>query len=552
LQVQKGALAAPFVLLAAIAAGWGSLQGSPALWAACLAFAACAWFATGRSTPGVTLLTLVVWAFVCWSLAHTSFLTLAYNSAGILDPLIVLAGFSVGRALEPRARCRVYATLAVGATGLALWSLAQVALGADRGHAHFATPNTLATVLNLVLAPALVYVASGARGRALMLVAILLVAGVCATLSRGGAIALLSGLTVAAFLWRERLNRADLVRCAAVVLVGIVLAAAVITAGTLSRSGQADHVASAYLSLSARLELYNLAWTALQDRWFLGIGYLGFRHVLEAGRAQVPSYGLEVITDFVHNDYLQAWLETGIPGLALFCLVAAAPFLLWATRKPPPDGVARRGQIAILAAIATMLIHAAGDFPFYMTICLLLFGLLLGAYDRSLAAPAQIALRWRGQAGRLMLMVVGAGLITLAGRPALSDVAVHYGAWRLSHGDGQSAAFGFELARRLQWRDWRYHRIVGEFWLDQAVQTRNLSHVRLADEAFAAGIAASPFEPGNYVGRALTHIRFAPLLAAPAAPDTIRAWADRALAAAPLSPSVRQKHAEIMRALESK
>jgi O-antigen ligase len=534
-------------------AAWGSLQGSPALWAACLAFTACAWFATGRSAPGITALALAVWAFVGWALAHASFVTLAYNSTGIFDPLIVLAGFSVGRALEPRARGRVYAVLAAGATGLALWSLAQVALGADRGHAHFATPNTLATVLNLVLAPALVYIAAGAPGRTLTLVATLLVAGVCVTLSRGGAVALLGGMTVAAFLLRrEPLRRMNVLRCAGVILAGIVLAAAVITAGTLSRSGQSEHVASAYLSFAARLELYNLAWTALQDRWFLGIGYLGFRHVLEAGRAQVPSYGLEVITDFVHNDYLQAWLETGIPGLALFGLVAAAPFLLWATRKPQPDGEARRGQIAILAAIATMVIHAAGDFPFYMTICLLLFGLLLGAYDRSLAAPAQIALRWRGQAGRLTLMVVGAGLITLAGRPALSDAAVHYGAWRLSQGDGQSAAFGFELARRLQWRDWRYHRIVGEFWLDQAVQTRNLSHVRLADKAFAAGIAASPFEPGNYVGRALTHIRFAQLLAAPAAPDTIRAWADRALAAAPVSPSVRQKHAEIMRALESK
>ena len=530
-------------------AAWGSLQGSPALWATCLAFTACAWIATGRSAPGISALAIAVWAFVGWALAHASFLTLAYNSTGIFDPLIVLAGFSVGRALEPCARARVYAVLAAGATGLALWCLAQVALGADRGHAHFATPNTLAAVLNLVLAPALVYIASGARGRALMLVATLLAAGVCATLSRGGAIALLGGLAVAAFLLRrEPLRRADLVRCAAVVLAGILLAAAVMAAG--SRSGQVAHVASAYLSLAARAELYNLAWNALHDHWFLGIGYLGFRHVLEAGRAQVPSYGLEVVTDFVHNDYLQAWLETGVPGLTLFGLMAAAPFLLWAKRKPQADGEARCGQIAMLAAIATMVIHAAGDFPFYMTICLLLFGLLLGAYDRSLAAPAQIVLRWRGQAGRLTLVVVGAGLIALAGRPALSDAAVHYGAWRLSQGDGQSAAFGFELARRLQWRDWRYHRIVGEFWLDQAVQTRNVSHVRLADEAFAAGMAASPFEPGNYVGRALTHIRFASLLAAPAAPDTIRAWADRALAAAPLSPSVRQKHAQIMRALE--
>ena len=51
-------------------------------------------------------------------------------------------------------------------------------------------------MLNLVLAPALVFIATGARGRALVLGATLLVAGLCATLSRGGAIALLGGLSL--------------------------------------------------------------------------------------------------------------------------------------------------------------------------------------------------------------------------------------------------------------------------------------------------------------------------------------------------------------------
>src|SRR5258708_38250872 len=71
-------------------------------------------------------------------------------------------------------------------------------------------------------------------------------------------------------------------------------------------------------SVSARLELYALAWQSAMEHLCCGVGYLGFRMILEAGRGLVAAYGETPTTFFVPNDYLQGPLQLGPPGLVAF------------------------------------------------------------------------------------------------------------------------------------------------------------------------------------------------------------------------------------------
>ena len=494
-----------------------------------------------------------MWAYVVWTIAGTAWIGRFYNPAGLFDPIFLLVGFSLGRAFGRADRVRAYAVLGTGVAMLACWAVLQLAFGEARGHARFETPNTLASLLNLALAPTIVLLAAGVRSRTLDWLALILFAGLFSTFSRGAAIALVAGLTLTlVFRTIKEFHWGDAARVLVLLMAaGLCIAAALTVRNWLPDLGSASVLAPTADSFSSRLELYGLAWSAIGERPCCGIGYLGFRAVLEAGRARVPSYAEENITYFVHNDYLQALLELGIPGLAALLLMVGLPFVL-AKRRPPSERDDRRVLVAVLAAVATMSVHAMGDFPFHVPICLLLFGLLIGVIDRLIAMPEQIAPRWRSSAARITQILLGAGLITLLARPVVAEAAAAYGMHKWKLADGQAAAFGLELARRFDSRDWRYHLYAGQFWFAEAAQTGKPDAARRADEAFAAGIAANPLDTSNRLGRIFTHIQFASLLPAPASPATLRAWADEALALAPLHPGVRKEYAEVLKLLEAK
>jgi O-antigen ligase len=548
----KGTLAVPFLFLGTAVSAWGSAQPSPAIWSLSLLILCAAWIQSGRAAPGFSPLALAAWAYAGWTVANTVFLSRVYNPAGLFDPVFLLAGFSIGRALERRSIQPAFAWFAASAAALSLWAVGQLALGSARGHALFETPNTLASVLNFTLAPAVVLLASGVRARSLDLLVFLLFAGLCASSSRGAAIALATGVAIGGLFLRKELTWRPMAKVGLLLLAAAALSSGAVAARAWMRTEQAaDSLYPPIASVLSRLELYALAWNAATEHLAYGVGYLGFRMILETGRALVPSYGEASITYFVHNDYLQILLELGAPGLLVFILLVALPFIL-ARRRMPVGLEDRRRLAALLAALATTAIHAFGDFPFHVSVCLLLFGLSLGAVDRLLARPEDLARRWRSSRARLAQIVLGAGLVTLLGRPVVAEGAAAYGMHKWQRGEGRAAAFGLELARRFEPRDWRYHLYAGQFWSSEAALGGKPDAARLADEAFAAGVRSNPFDTLNRLGRVFTQIRFAALLAAPASGDTLRQWADEALARAPLNPAVRSAHAEILRQLEAR
>lgn len=538
---------------------YGSAVASPTVWASALLLvliAAAMLNERGAERLCISPLSIGVAAYVVWVIVN-DFVNAPYTAAGIFHPAFLACGFVVSRTLEPRARAAAGRAVVLGMAIVAIWALWQSVSGVERAHAHFETPNTLATVLNLALAPMLIRIAYGDERRTLLGIAALLCAALVCTLSRGGFIALAVGLAAVALLSRSRPTARGTVRMLFAIAVGATLGLLSLERPTwigrasLAPEGPLQGIASTLAgTLTARIELYRLALSALGEHPWLGTGYLGFNALFEAGRTQVPSYAVENVTYFVHDDYLQTLVELGVPGFAMLVAVVALPFwLARASRRSVKDRLSLR---AALAGIAVIAIHAVADFPFYVPICLLLFGALLGEVDRLVAPEEPVAQPMLSDARARAARFAGAAVLAMIVLPPpIAEATAAFGdrSWR--SGDARAAAFAFELARRFQARDWRYHWYAAQFWYAQAMLTGKREHADLADLAFAAAMEANPSEPRPLLGRLAIQLRFAAVLGERQAPQTLRAWADRALALAPLNPSVQEDYAAALARLGS-
>ncbi|MGH9816221.1 MAG: O-antigen ligase family protein, partial [Candidatus Acidiferrales bacterium] len=326
------------------------------------------------------------------------------------------------------------------------------------------------------------------------------------------------------------------------VAAGWIIATALRTSPSLQPEAAPTTEARAESTLS-RLELYALSWAAWRERPLTGTGHLSYRYTLEQGRAHVPSYGETSETWFVHNDYLQTLQELGPIGLAAFLGLTLFPPLL-AYRRLPSVAIEQRPiVVAGAAAISTMSVHALVDFPFYVPICLLLYGAWLGALDLRLQPMVRDPIRrWRSSP---LLRVARAGALALVAiallRPVAAEAAAQWGLRKSAAGDGQIAAFWLGTAQRIEPKDWRYHWYAGQFWDAQAADAGRPEAAQLAAEAYAAGFAANPLEVRNLLGKISVHRRHRQLLRNPADPDTLRQWQAQAKLLAPLNPDVQRE-----------
>jgi hypothetical protein len=191
-----------------------------------------------------------------------------------------------------------------------------------------------------------------------------------------------------------------------------------------------------------------------------------------------------------------------------------------------------------------MMFQAGVDFPFYIPACLAVYGLQLGVLD-SILNRAGIGLLHVGPESlraralpsvRRVAMTVGLLLLIV---PVAAELSLAYGKARWKEGLGEEAAYGFELARRLQPSDWRYAWFAGKFWTAQAAGTRNAEAAKLADASFERGFAANPLEVRNLLGRIEANRNLGTLLPRAATAAELESWTDTALLLAPLNPRVR-------------
>jgi O-antigen ligase len=517
-------------------AAWGSSDASVWLWCVSL-ITLClgaALLPRGEAPSPFAPLALAVFGYAAWLLVTNLWLH-SYTPLASYEAAFLVLGFLVGRKTGRDGWAVLFAVaLAVG-VALAVWSIGQRALGVEpRGRALFETPATLAAMLNLLLAPGLVLVALGRRSPWLLGAMVLLAAALIGTASRGGWLAL-GAAAIAAVLFLRRaevkIARRDLIGVGAILVAGSLIS-------QIAPLGWDTAFGTAAASGNARLDLYRSALGALSESSLLvGSGYLDFRYVLEAARPSMPEYHA-AITYFAHNDYLQVLLELGIPGFLLLLVLAVLPATQCWRDMPRLDPVRRTTAIALAVAMTSMAVHALVDFPFYIPACLLMYGAAVGGVSSLVGVTARLPAE-RHTAVRIMKAAVAAGVFWILLKPVAAEAAAEYARQKWRAGDGQTAAHWFEVARRVESKDWRFHWYAGQFWFVQAQAGSSALAAQFADRAFAAGIAANPRVVENLLWRISTHIYLRTLLPDAVDKATLRQWADRAQALAPLDPGVK-------------
>jgi O-antigen ligase len=510
---------------------------------------AAAWHAQGRFVIGAWGLTWIT--FGLFLLGHALWLSPTYQAEGVYLAATFLLPFlyaAVGHEWLVR-HGFLWLCIVVGA--LASWAILQWLTGWGylddaahvRAQASFATPNTLATVINLALAPLLAYYLLGrGDGRAYGLL-LLLFAGLLATQSRGGYLALL----IATACLAGYVGKPSLVSNArrwGAVLLGFagVMAAFRLYAWLGPPSWSLDNVEATLLhgEHSGRLQLYALAWPLFIAHFWKGLGYFHFGQVFEMHK--VAPY-LDATTRFVHDDYLQLALETGIGGIGLFlALIGALYRQLWCHRAR----VLHERRLAVILpamAVTSMLTHALVDFPFYVPLPLALFAAYAGILDQQWIALGGRA--WRPppaplmgmRAGFIQAMVLLLGLGWLA-LPALAEASAAYGLHRLRQGDASGGLYWHQVARILQPRDAAYHWREGVILRDLGVVQQDGRLLALADRSFAQGLAVNPYAVDNLLARLALHREQRDLLPSPVSQAELLAWARQAERLQPHSDAV--------------
>jgi len=250
-----------------------------------------------------------------------------------------------------------------------VWTMHSKYLG--RGSGTFIYPNSLAAYLEMLIPLALSYALVSRLGHAMKIIcgyaALVMVAGVCVTLSRGGLAVTAAVLIVMSIvLMTQRGYRLrGLALVALVVVVGLAITPKLATASRFTPRGE-THGSNApddirYAIWQAGLEIWH-------DHLWLGAGPAHFDSVYRQYR---PSKN-QLDPDRVHNEYINLLADWGIAGAVLvasaWALLAAGIVKSWRFVQGSQNDFARRSSnkfaltVGASVGLIGILLHSLVDF----------------------------------------------------------------------------------------------------------------------------------------------------------------------------------------------
>ncbi len=274
----------------------------------------------------------------------------------------------------------VYIAIVTMGVVLALLGIYQQLRLGIQAQSTFLTRNSHAAMMCLLAVPVSSHflLAHGATRKAVWTTQILgsvlfvLYLSIALTSSRGATVGLLMGLAVVLGLAYGRIPRSRLL-----IFLGIVVLA-YIAANLLLQGEVADRIGTLVKLAKAdpgRFLIWQQSWQMLMDAPWRGIG-LGtywlhwppYRHPLDG------SAGF-----YVHNDYLQIWIETGLPGLILLLGIYVAVFVMFIRllRRATEDSVVTVESAGLFGGLLAIAVHTFFDFDLYIHPIQLVMGLVL-------------------------------------------------------------------------------------------------------------------------------------------------------------------------------
>jgi O-antigen ligase len=514
----------------------------------------------------VNALSVSLALFCALLLANAQFYSPHYSAYGIYEPAALFGGFAAFALLHRKELEDLLRAGTALISLLVLFGLLQVLVGfwpyefsANRAAASFATPNTFATAINLLLLPLVALASAGRGGRLAYAAALWLFTGLLSTESRGGWVAFLAGLAfIVAYsgLPTASETRNHWKRILAGLLwvyIGYYGLRALLA--WLSESlGRGSIGAVLFEDIAARgtsfrLDLASVALGQIAERPFAGSGANTWWPLYEM--VKPPELDIGISFPFVHNDYLQIWLEYGLGGILLLgaVMAAAVAILLAARRTRSKDPL----PLITGAALTTIFVHALVDFPLQVTFPLMVLGAWLGVLATH-AGDAHCALRPVGRVRQwlapLRAPIVNAVLafvvIAWLAQPAIAYAAARHALRELFAGRADQGLYWQSVARRMEPRSGRRHWEEGVIWREQALATGDKALAAKADATFAEGARVDRYDVNNLSDRVRLHRAHATLLEHPAPPATVLAWSEHLLKLRPYSLAIQAEHARTL------
>jgi hypothetical protein len=298
-----------------------------------------------------------------------------------------------------------------------------------------------------------------------------------------------------------------------------------------------------------RPELVGVALGLIAERPFAGAGANTWWPLYEMVKPAALDIGFSF--PFVHNDYLQVWLEYGFCGIALLSAImaAAAIAILKARSRWREDPV----PLAAGAALSSIFVHALGDFPLYVLFPLMVLGAWLGvlaarAGDAAWAAQFGEQLRARLAPVRTPLIsgAIFFALVAWLAQPMIAYAAARHAVAELFAGRVDAGLYWQSVARRLEPKSGMRHWEEGVIWREQALASGDKEFAAKADAAFAEGIRVDPYDANNFAERLRLHRMHASLLENPAPAAELLRWGEQLLSLRPYALAIQAEHARTL------
>lgn len=321
---------------------------------------------------------------------------------------------------------------------LAVMALYQLLVLKSDPRSTFLSRNSHAAILILIATPASGYflIAASSAWRKLLGAALfLLFLAIAVTGSRGVMLSLLlAAVTVTAVSYRHVPNRR---------LFGWLgmIAGAYVLANFLLEGWLTGRLSSVLDPASAgqdRFFIWRQAWKMMLDAPWLGIGlgtYWLFWPPYRDLRDSSAGF-------YVHNDYLQIWIETGLPGLLLLLAVEISVLVMFVRllRNAHTTPAARIEAAGVFGGLLAIAFHTFFDFDLYVQPILLVIGLLLARIQLLDADRAPLVLRPAARFGQRGWRTITLLLLFL---PAMYFTALGISAYLTAHAR--------ELAAKSRW-----------------------------------------------------------------------------------------------------
>lgn len=302
-----------------------------------------------------------------------------------------------------------------GAAILCVYALIQVTVLGEPPRATFINIHSFAALLMLLSLPTAAYfmiemrrtdrrVSAWLLGAALFL----LWFTIAATQGRGTTISLMLAVGVLlALSWRDTPRRH-------VARVVVILGAAYAGANLILQGAVVDRFATLADPGGAALPrwlIWRGSWEMVKDNPWLGIGLGNYYLAWPQYRDPADS----TLGFFVHNDYLQIWIEAGLPGLLLFAAMLASVVVMTIRmlRVTQATATLRIEVLGLFSGLLSVAVHSLLDFNLYILAISIAAGLMLGRWHERVTAvvPAsvfslQLRQRLQRPAHRLIVVLV--------------------------------------------------------------------------------------------------------------------------------------------------